>query len=360
MKPSPPIFDGHLDLAMNALCYRRDLTQPIVSIRQREAGTELDDRGFCTVTLDEMRRGGVRVCVSTLIARAKPWVTQEKSLSASSLDWPTREMAAAVAHGQLAYYRELQAAGHLLIVKDRLSLLSCADSRSPGVILTMEGADPIVEPEDLKSWHKVGLRSLMLAHFGKSHYAHGTPAPAGQANEHDVDGPLSPMGQELLDEMRKLDMPLDLTHTSDRTFADAVEYFGGAIYSSHTACRSLCDIPRNHSDAQLKSIFERKGVVGVPLYNRFLTSDTRRRPPLDGVVDHVAHLCSVAGSAGHVAIGSDLDGGFGRADIPEGLDTIADLGRIGDAMANRGFSDTDIHGVLYDNWLEFWKRNLPA
>src|SRR5690606_6805175 len=132
------------------------------------------------------------------------------------------------------------------------------------------------------------------------HYAHGTPSEDAD-NVRDVDGPLTDVGRALLPIMHELGMPLDLTLLSDTSFFEAVERFEGRVYSSHTACRALCDRQRNHGDDMLRLIVERGGVVGMPLYNAFLGHD--RPVTLDRVVDHVDHVCQLAGSAEHVGIG---------------------------------------------------------
>ena len=232
-----------------------------------------------------------------------------------------------------------------------------------GVILTMEGADPIVEPEQLHDWHALGLRTLMLAHFGKSFYAHGTPTSSAD-NPHDVDGPLTDFGRALLPIMQTLGMPLDLTHTADRTFAEAADLFEGRIYSSHTACRAIADMPRNHSDEQLMQIIDRGGVIGLPMFNHFLNAAYEEDSPkemvgYEHVANHIDHICQLAGNAEHVGIGSDADGGFGKEHMPAELDTHRDIIKLGEVLSQRGYSDDDIAGIMQGNWLRFFSETLP-
>jgi membrane dipeptidase len=124
---------------------------------------------------------------------------------------------------------------------------------------------------------------------------------------------------------------------------------------------------RMHTDQQLRMILERGGVVGLTLFNAHLVADYRRPPhsepdsvSLSHVVDHADHICQIAGSAGHVAIGSDLDGGFGCEHTPRGIDTIADLPRLASVLHDRGFADDDVAGFLGGNWLRFWRSALPG
>lgn len=362
-------FDGHLDMALNALDHERDQRLRVAELRKREVNVT-GGWGIATVSFDELRAGGCGVVLSTVIARSKPWVDPGRENQAKSGDWPDPTMAYSIAMGQLAYYRLLEEQGvmRILTTADQLKRHAAGWDASPesaplGMIVTMEGADPIVHPDQLEHWHSAGVRTLMLAHFGKSHYAHGTPSSDAD-NKHDVDGPLTDFGRALLPKMHQLGMPLDLTHTSDQSFAEAVDRFPGRIYSSHTACRALCDLPRNHSDEQLNKIIACDGVIGLPMFNYFLKPGYEETSPKDmvnyaDVADHVDHICQLAGNAKHVAIGSDCDGGFGKEHMPAELDTQRDICKLGGVLAERGYADDEIAGVLKDNWLRFFSQTLP-
>lgn len=363
------IFDGHLDIAMNALRYERDQRLPVAQIREREAKLSGDEPGTCTTSVEEMRRANVAVVVTTVIARTKAPLPPERPAPRYGLDHPTQDMAYASAMGQLAYYTALAKQGQVRIIRDGASLAAhLAVWRKPvihpkapvGVIITMECADPIVEPEELSEWWLSGLRSLMLAHFGAAVHAYGTPGKSGE------EGPVTEKGRRLLAEMSKLKMPLDLTHLCDRSFFDAVDLFDGVVYSSHTNCRTLAPTPRQLTDEQIRIILERDGVLGVALHNGMLRgpingdSPTRRDVGLEHVALHIDHICQLAGDARHAAIGSDLDGGFGTEQAPSDLDTVADLHKLGPYLTARGYGQADIAGILGGNWLHFWSRALPA
>ncbi|MEM9346181.1 MAG: membrane dipeptidase [Planctomycetota bacterium] len=363
------LFDAHLDMAMNALDHERDQTHPVSRLREREAVGVPDDRGIATVSIDELKRGGCGVVLSTVIARAKPWVTADRTGQQGDIDWPEPSMAYAVAMGQLAYYRLLESQGHLRLLTTAEQLGQHtqgwqADNAPVGVIVTMEGADPITEPEQVRHWYNAGVRTLMLAHFGRSHYGHGTPT-SDPDNRHDIDGPLTDAGRMLLPIMHELGMPLDLTHTSDKTFAEAVDLFEGRIYSSHTACRAIAEMPRNHTDEQLKAIIERDGVIGLPVFNHFLDASYQEDSPKDNVTyaklaEHIDHICQLAGSTNCVGIGSDADGGFGKEHMPAELDTHRDIIKLTETLSERGYTDEDIDGILQGNWLRFFSETLPG
>ena len=177
------IFDGHLDLALFALAHNRDQTESVARINAREAGmTDALERSGATVSLPEMRRAGVAVCQSSIAARANREVQPVTGHRRIDLDYGTQRMAYAWAQGQLAYYRILEQQDEIKLIRtsDELDAhwqswkQNGGENTPVGVILSMECADPIVEPSQAEAWWENGLRSVMLAHFGFSHYAAGT------------------------------------------------------------------------------------------------------------------------------------------------------------------------------------------
>jgi membrane dipeptidase len=375
------IIDGHLDLAWNALSYDRDQTLTIDQLRQREAAMTGPGRGQAAVSLPEMRRGGVAVCLASLLARARPSDTPTQDPLRMDIDYANQGAAYAVAQGQLAYYRLLEQQGQIRIIRDVGALddhwsrwqRPAPDAIEPdthisqpgvhkaiGVVLSMEGADPIVEPGQVDHWWGQGLRAVSLAHYGPSAYACGTPRGPGDS------GGLTLRGRELLKQLERVGVMLDLTHANDASFAEAAGLYGGPVYASHSNCRALVPGPRQLSDDQIRLIVERGGVIGCVLENSMLyagwqTGSTDRRcVGLEAVADMIDHICQLAGGVHHAAIGSDLDGGFGIERCPHDLDTIADLTRIGPILVARGYGEDDIAAVLYGNWLRLLRRSLPS
>ena len=362
-----PIFDGHLDLAMNALAYERDQRLPVADLRAREAVCD-DGRGVAMVSLPELRDAGVSIVVATLLARSKPWVRAERRPARDNFDWPSADMAHAVALGQLGYYELLHNRGDIRLIDDAAALDAhvAAHAADPlttplGVIVMMEGADPITTPDEVAAWHEWGVRCVSLAHFGHSRYAAGTPP-----RDHDTepDAPLTGAGRDLLDHMAAAGIVLDLTHLSDRSFAEAVERFPGRVCVTHANCRALAHTPRQLTDGQLRAVLSRGGVVGVAIHNGMLRWVEGAPPPrgevsLQHVADHVERICELAGDARHVGLGTDLDGGYGRDSTPRELDTYRDLRALAPVLSSRGWSDANISALLHDNWLRFWRAALP-
>lgn len=376
-------LDGHLDIAMNALGYERDPSLTVDAIRQRETAAPggpcaADGRNTCTTSLPELRAAGFGACLTTLLARAKPWVHPARTTRRAMGDWPTQDMAHAQAAGQLAYYRRLEARGHVRILTSAAALADHAaawdadPAATPiGLILTFECADPVTEPAELDLWHQRGVRTLMLTHFGQGHYAAGNPSDDA-GNTHDIDGPVTPRGRELLAAMHRLGMPLDLTHLSDTSVRDALEHFGGRVYSSHSNCRALAPRQRQLTDAVIRQIAQRRGVIGVVTYFGFIQRDDYANcypSPSGGVpthcvtlehlADHIDHICQLTGDRRHAALGSDLDGGYGAQECPNDLDRHRDILKLGDILARRGFSDADVAAFFGGNWLRFFGETLP-
>ena len=362
------IFDGHLDLAMNALLHERDQTLSVAALRQREAAGVDDTRGIATVSLPELRQAGVAVVAATLIVRVKANLDPGRSLRRDTLDYPDASMAYAVAQGQLAYYRLLEKRGEIRILTDLPSLdAHLADwqrvdttVKPIGVMLLMEGADPIVQPAQIHEWAADGLRILGLAHYGRGRYAAGTPSLDPTSPEQD--GPLSPIAYELLEQMAKLPIALDLTHLGDTSFMQAIDAFDGPTCASHSNCRALADTVRQLTDEQIKRITQRDGVIGMAMHKAMIhwpgDNPLRSAVSLAQVIEHIDHICQLAGSAAHVALGTDLDGGFGSEACPHDLNDYRDLHKLAPMLADRGFSDADIAGFFHGNWLRFYRQVL--
>jgi membrane dipeptidase len=372
------IFDAHLDLSMNALEWNRDFTRPISEIREREAGqVDKPDRGHGTVCFPEMRRGGIGLCVATQIAR---YVKRGNPLPG----WHSPEQAWAQTQGQLAWYRAMEERGELVQIKTRKELRQNVErwtqndqfpltsvgadeharrgeDTAPyppiGYILSLEGADSILSLKHLERSYEQGLRALGPAHYGPGLYAQGT----------DATGKFPPRGRELLREMDRLGLILDVTHLTDEEFQEALDCYPGPIWASHSDCRALAPHQRQLTDDQIKALAERGGVIGaaldawmmVPNWVRQQTTPEAAGLKLEKLVEHIDHVCQIAGNARHSGIGSDLDGGFGREQTPTDLETIADLQRLPDLLRARGYSEEDIRGIAHGNFLRFLGSALP-
>ena len=352
------IIDAHLDLSMNAMEWNRDLRLPVDVIRTREKGlSDKPDRAKGTVSLPELRRGGIGLVVATQIAR---YVAPDNPLPG----WHSAWQAWAQTQGQLAWYKTMEEAGEMVMIRDLPSLekhlllwakpASIPDTRPIGYILSLEGADSIVTPDYLHRAYAYGLRAIGPAHYGPGRYANGT----------DSTGRLSADGKRLLQEMDKLGFILDATHLCDDAFWDAMELYQGPIGASHNNCRALVDHNRQFSDDMIKALVAKGAVIGgaldawmmVPGWVRGTSTPEGTHCNLEKVIDHLDHICQLAGNAFHVGLGTDLDGAFGKEQCPYDLETIADLRKMQTLLEKRGYGADDIENILHGNWLRFLRK----
>ncbi|MBI5878891.1 MAG: membrane dipeptidase [Chloroflexi bacterium] len=356
--------DSHLDLGWSSLQWNRDLELSAYTLRASESAMTEKGRGQNTVCLPEMRRGRVALAFTTVLARST-------GIKNPHIDYGSPAQAHAIGMSHIAYYRALERLGHVRVITDLAALnrhikeweswdaahKQPTDATPPlGFVISMESADPILSPGELGQWAEAGLRIIGPAHYGPGRYAGGTGTELG----------LSKIGVELVRKMDRLGLILDMTHFSDQAFWQAADIFKGPVLASHNNCRALVPHQRQFSDEQLKWIIARGGVIGaafdiwmlIPEFNRGAT--TNRQASIATVCDHIDHVCQLAGSARHAAIGSDLDGGFGREQAPHDLDTIADLQKVGEILSGRGYSQSDVAAIMYGNWVRLLREAWGA
>jgi membrane dipeptidase len=298
----------------------------------------------------------VGLVVATQIAR---YVAPDNPLPG----WHSPQQAWAHTQGQLAWYQAMEEQGELKQIRNlqeleaHLAYWNQGEDKSQkaiGFILSLEGADSIVNLDYLEKAYGYGLRALGPGHYGPGRYAYGTDASA----------PLSQQGRDLLRKMDELGIILDTTHLCDLAFWDALDLFQGPVWASHNNCRALVDHNRQFSDEMIKSLIARGAVIGgvfdawmlSPGWIRGESTPKERNVTLATLLDHLDHICQLAGNANHIGIGSDLDGAFGKEQCPSDLESIADLQKIPDLLRARGYSDEDVQKVMHGNWLRFLKK----
>jgi membrane dipeptidase len=355
------IIDAHLDLSMNAMEWNRDLRRPVSEINEREKGlTDKPDRGKATVSLPELRKGNIGLVVATQIAR---YVAADNPLPG----WHSPEQAWAQTQGQLAWYKAMEEEGEMVQINNLPSLEkhvalwndhTTNEDKPVGYILSLEGADSLITLQHLEKAWQYGLRAVGPAHYGPGRYAQGT----------DATGRMGEKGKALLKEMERLNIILDATHLCDDSFWEAMDHFNGHVWASHNNVRALVNHNRQFSDDQIKELIGRGAVIGgaldawmmVPHWVRGKSTPQSMNCSLEVIIDHFDHICQLAGNALHIAIGSDLDGGFGKEQCPYDLATIADLQKLPDLFQKRGYSPQDIENIMHGNWIRFlrhaWKE----
>ncbi len=372
MRAVPLIVDAHEDLAWNALTFGRDYTRSAHDIRQTEESSPTPSQnGNTLLGLDDYLLGQVVIIFGTLFASP----ARRKLGDWDILTYDDAKQAHTLYAKQLDYYHQL-ADEHeqFMLISNRADLEkvlaswidskgfqnpSSLESRRIGIVPLMEGADGIQDPEQAEWWMERGVRIVGLA-WAATRYAGGTGEP----------GPLTPDGRRLLEVMSGLGLILDLSHASDESFLEALDRFEGTVISSHANARALWKEgtqrpERALSDDMIRRLAERGGVTGIVPVNRFLKADWRSQHGkqaigLERVAAMIDCVCQITGSADHVGIGSDFDGGFGVESVPAEIDTVADLGLIGALLKDRGYQSVDVGKIMSGNWLRILRRGLPA
>jgi membrane dipeptidase len=247
----------------------------------------------------------------------------------------------------------------------------------------------------LRTFYRIGVRYMTLTWSNTNEWADSS----GDINNpkiHHHNG-LTPFGKQVVEEMNRLGMMVDVSHVADKTFWDVIEVTRAPIIASHSSARALADHPRNMTDDMLKAVGKNHGVVMVNFYDAFLDNDFRRasaaqaperdaatkaqeeklraqgkplnymsvedpvekewaaklpRPPFKVLIDHIDHIAKVAGVE-NVGLGSDFDG---NPAMPQGMDTAADLPKITQALLDRGYTADQIKGVLGGNLLRVFRQ----
>ncbi len=285
------------------------------------------------LALPDLKRGGVGVLFATIFAPSGFW----KGESASQ-----------AARRQMRCYDELllRHADDLFRLESRGDLSLCRAGGPIGLVHLMEGADPIDRTDEVARWAEDGVRFIGLAWNTPNRWSGGTKDDGGLTND----------GRRLLAAMEAEGVVPDLSHLNTHALDDVLAAWSGLVVASHSNAHAVLPHRRNLSDAHLAAIAERDGVIGVMLYGPLLAAG---RATIDDVIRHVEHVVEVTGPE-HVAIGSDLDGGFTTDMAPDGIGSAADLLRIADALRVRGWREADVLAVMGRNWIRVLERVLPA
>lgn len=330
------IIDAHLDLSYNVID-GRDVARPAA---EQPAVRNL----IATVGLPDLRKGSVGLVCGTIFCQPK---------GAEHPGYETGDEAAAQAEKQWAWYERQFEDSELRLVYSAADLPTAAEP-TISMVLLLEGADALQNRDDVQRWFRRGLRIVGLAWKGTRH-AGGTSQP----------GPLTDEGRALVRQLDELGMIHDTSHLAEESFWEMLDRSGGPVMASHSNCRAIVasdPVQRHLTDDMIRAIIKRDGVIGINFFDRFLLpAETygKRRATLADVIGHIRHVCDLAGDAGHIGLGTDMDGGLGREQIPVEITTSADLPRVAEALSDGGFSDEDVFGIMGLNWRRFFARSLP-
>lgn len=281
----------------------------------------------------------------------------------------------------------------LLLATTSADVLRARRENKIGILIAIEGGHMIDSSlEVLRQFYRLGARYMGLTHSGNTPWVGAAEYPDGPKG-------LTEFGREVVREMNRIGMMVDLAHASEQAFYDAVETSRTPVLNTHAACRKIANHPRNLTDDMLKALAKNGGVLGVAYYGGMLDDDYRSRfpqlaaigrqraeavkqfkderkrlaeelwklnmaevrtigqPPLSRFVDHIEHAASVAG-IDHIGIGSDYDS-IGLK-LPEGLEDIGKTPNLIAALKKRGFIDEHVAKIMGGNALRVMQKAEAA
>ena len=362
----PLIIDSHQDLAWNILSFGRDYTRSAYETRRIEkGGLTVERNGDTLLGWPDYQEGEVAVVFATLFSTPARW----------AYDWETyfykepKEAQKQYRQQLDLYYRLtdehpdkfrfIRSASDLVeVLASQRTAVPVGKDYAVGLLPLMEGADGILDFGELEEWWDRGLRFIGPAWAG-TRFCGGTKEP----------GPLTADGRRLLSTMADLGFSLDLSHMDEPAVLEALDSYPGQLVATHANCLALMpehEYNRLLSDRVIHGILERDGIIGVVPFNTFLKDgwligkSDRDEVSLEKLVDHIDHICQLAGDARHVGIGTDFDGGFGWQSTPKEIDTIANLQKLAPLLLARGYSEGDAAAILGENWINQLHRSLPA
>lgn len=362
----PPIVDAHQDLAWNILSFGRDYIRSVEETRRLEKnGPTVAHNGDTLLGWPEYQQGEVTVIFATLFSTPVRWAYEWETYLYKTFEEANKQYRQQI---DLYYrltedhpdkFRFIRSASDLDEVLASSQKADPASGGYPvGLLPLMEGADCITNLDQLEEWWEMGLRFIGPAWAG-TRFCGGTKEP----------GPLTEDGHHLLAAMADHGFTLDLSHMDEPAALASLDTYPGNIVATHANCLALLpahEFNRHLSDRVIHGILERDGMIGVIPFNKFLKDgwligkSNREEVGLERLVDHIDHICQLAGDALHVGLGTDFDGGFGLQSTPKEIDTIADLHKLVPILLARGYSEEDAAAILGGNWINVLHRSLPA
>lgn len=343
----PLIFDGHNDTILSLIqtgrsFFERSETGHLDLPRAREGGL---GGGFFAIYI---RDPSVPETVVTDPAQADAVL----STYGDEQNWPapmSLEYAQSAALGYLGRLLALEQAsgGTVRIVRSAAEVQQCLDAGVFAMVLHFEGAEPL-DPEGcaLEVFYAAGLRSVGLTHSRRNRFAQGVPFKFPHSPD---TGPgLTDAGKDLVRQLNRRRVMIDLSHITERGFWDVAELSDAPLVATHSNAHALAPSPRNLTDRQLDAIRDSRGVAGLNFHVGFLREDGGRDPqtPIAQMVRHVEYMVERMGIE-CVALGSDYDG----ATMPAEIRDAAGLPRLMEALADRGYTGDDLRRLAHGNWV---------
>src|SRR2546430_15235023 len=224
-------------------------------------------------------------------------------------------------------------------------------------LMGMEGGHMIDDSLPvLRDYQRLGVRYLTLSHSVNTNWS-------DSSGDKPVHNGLTDFGKDVVRELNRLGVMVDISHVADKTFWDALEVSRAPLLASHSSCRALSGHPRNMTDDRIKAIAGKGGVIMINYSTSFLSNELyeatqknvppaeRPRVSWERIVDHIDHAVKLVGAT-HVGLGSDFDG----TTVPDGMDDVSKLPKITAALVEKGYSDQDIRNILGENILRLMEQ----
>ncbi len=212
------------------------------------------------------------------------------------------------------------------------------------IFLGLENGSPIGKSIDrIKIFYDKGIRYITLCHSKDNEICDSCASAVKRW------GGLSPFGREVVAEMNRLGMLIDVSHVSDETFYDVLRYSTKPVVATHSCCRALCNHKRNMTDDMIKALAAAGGVIQINFYPYFLDAAYKEGgsiPSYTLIADHIDHVVDLVG-VDHVGIGSDFDG---IEVTPEGMEDISMMPKLFEELRRRGYSETDLEKIASGNF----------
>jgi membrane dipeptidase len=225
-------------------------------------------------------------------------------------------------------------------------------------LMGIEGGHAIEDsPRLLRDYYRLGVRYMTLTHWNTNNWADSSGDITNEKVQHH--NGLTPLGKDIVDEMNRLGMMVDISHVADKTFYDALETSAAPIIASHSACRALTNAPRNMTDDMIRALAKKGGVIQMNIYCKFISQksadapqDAPVRATLDDLVAHIDHVRQIAGIEA-IGIGTDFDG---ITCTPAGLDDVSKFPNLTRALLLKGYSADDIRKIYGGNTLRLMRN----
>jgi len=319
--------DGHAD----SLMWNRDLT--VAS-------------GEGHVDFPRMRQGGVRLQGFTIVTRGIPFL-DGFSLFAWWRRWPQEAARSEWARALWQLDRMdafcARSGGEVAVARTKAELDGQLDRGGIAAVLGVEGAHALEgRVERVEALSARGVRFMSLTHLGNNELG-------GSSYPFTGNRPLTPLGRQVLDEMVRVKMAVDVAHASRATLREILAHPTARLFSSHTGVAAEASPWRNLDDAALRTIADRGGVAGIIFATVYLGGKR-----MGDLVRHIRHALRAMGEDG-VALGSDFDG---MVPLPEGMRDVRDVPKIAVALRESGVEERIVEKIMGANWRRFWGEVL--